>query len=78
MHFGYFGLMGYRERGTAPRDVFKEHVEQVRHADRLGFEVAWFAEHHFSNYCICPSPSPSEPQERTNEPSSFTPAPCDC
>lgn len=56
MDFGYFGLMGYRERGTPPERVFHEHVEQVRHADRLGFETAWFAEHHFSNYCICPSP----------------------
>ncbi len=56
MHFGYFGLMGYRERGTPPQQVFAEHIEQVRHADELGFEIAWFAEHHFSNYCICPSP----------------------
>lgn len=56
MHLGYFGLMGYRERGKSPHDVFREHVEQVVHADRLGFEIAWFAEHHFSNYCICPSP----------------------
>lgn len=56
MDFGYFGLMGYRERGTPPERVFREHIEQVRHADRLGFRTAWFAEHHFSNYCICPSP----------------------
>ena len=56
MHFGYFGLMGYRQRGTSPHTVFQEHIEQVRHADQLGFEIAWFAEHHFSNYCICPSP----------------------
>ncbi len=56
MDFGYFGLMGYRERGTPPERVFREHIEQVRHADRLGFATAWFAEHHFSNYCICPSP----------------------
>ena len=56
MHFGYFGLMGYRERGFSPSQVFAEHVEQVKHADQLGFETAWFAEHHFSNYCICPSP----------------------
>ncbi|HCF73340.1 MAG TPA: LLM class flavin-dependent oxidoreductase [Arenicellales bacterium] len=56
MHFGYFGLMGYRERGIPASKVFEEHVEQVRHADQLGFETAWFAEHHFSNYCICPSP----------------------
>ena len=56
MHLGYFGLMGYRDRGKPPHEVFREHIEQVVHADRLGFEVAWFAEHHFSNYCICPSP----------------------
>lgn len=56
MHLGYFGLMGYRERGKPPHQVFKEHIEQVVHADQLGFEIAWFAEHHFSNYCICPSP----------------------
>ena len=56
MDFGYFGLMGYRERGTRPQRVFEEHIEQVRQADRLGFGIAWFAEHHFSNYCICPSP----------------------
>ena len=56
MDFGYFGLMGYRERGTPPQRVFEEHLEQVRQADRLGFGIAWFAEHHFSNYCICPSP----------------------
>ena len=56
MDFGYFGLMGYRERGTPPRKVFDEHVEQVRQADAVGLDIAWFAEHHFSNYCICPSP----------------------
>ena len=56
MQFGYFGLMGYREKDTPPQRVFEEHVEQVKHADQLGFETAWFAEHHFSNYCICPSP----------------------
>ena len=36
--------------------MFREHLEQVRLADELGFEIAWFAEHHFSNYCACPSP----------------------
>jgi len=56
MHLGYFGLMGYRQRGKSPHEVFREHIEQVVHADQLGFEIAWFAEHHFSNYCICPSP----------------------
>ena len=56
MEFGLFNLMGYRERGKTTRDIMRETVEQVRLADRCGFAMAWFAEHHFSNYCVCPSP----------------------
>ena len=56
MHFGYFTLMGYRERGTKTAQVLREAAEQVEAAEQAGFEYAWFAEHHFSNYCVCPSP----------------------
>ena len=56
MDFGHFSLMGYREKDYSTERIFSEHLEQVKHADRLGFEIAWFAEHHFSNYCVCPSP----------------------
>lgn len=57
MHFGLFNLMTQRDRGAEPRRIFAEMVEQVRLADQGGFDVAWFAEHHFSNYCLCPSPT---------------------
>lgn len=57
MHFGLFNLMTQRERGADPKRIFAEMVEQVRLADQGGFDVAWFAEHHFSNYCLCPSPT---------------------
>lgn len=56
MEFGLFNLMGYRDRGKTTRDIMRETVEQVRLADQGGFGMAWFAEHHFSNYCVCPSP----------------------
>jgi alkanesulfonate monooxygenase SsuD/methylene tetrahydromethanopterin reductase-like flavin-dependent oxidoreductase (luciferase family) len=56
MHFGHFSLMGYREKGYPTQRIMAEHAEQVRLADQAGFECAWFAEHHFSNYCTCPSP----------------------
>jgi alkanesulfonate monooxygenase SsuD/methylene tetrahydromethanopterin reductase-like flavin-dependent oxidoreductase (luciferase family) len=56
MDFGHFSLMGYRDKGYPTERVFKEHLEQVKLADQLGFEIAWFAEHHFSNYCTCSSP----------------------
>ena len=56
MHFGQFNLMGYRERGTTTASLITAAVEQVKLADQAGFDIAWFAEHHFSNYCVCPSP----------------------
>ena len=58
MEFGIFNLMGYRYReSSAPAQrLVKEATEQTQLADELGYDAAWFAEHHFSNYCICPSP----------------------
>ncbi len=54
--FGLFCLMGYRDRGSAVSEVLVNAVQMVQWAEEAGFEAAWFAEHHFSNYCVCPSP----------------------
>jgi len=56
MHFGLFNLLQQRERDKAPRQIYREMVEQVKLAEQTGYEIAWFAEHHFSNYCVMPSP----------------------
>ncbi len=56
MHFGQFNLMGYRSPGTPAHAVYDAAVAQVKAAEQAGFEIAWFAEHHFSNYSVCPSP----------------------
>ena len=56
MHFGQFNLLGYRTRGTAAWGLYDAAVEQVKAAEAAGFAIAWFAEHHFSNYCVIPSP----------------------
>ncbi|MGC2415553.1 MAG: LLM class flavin-dependent oxidoreductase [Stellaceae bacterium] len=56
MEFGIFNLMGAREADKSAAQVFTEVAEQTRRADELGYTVAWFAEHHFSNYCLCASP----------------------
>jgi alkanesulfonate monooxygenase SsuD/methylene tetrahydromethanopterin reductase-like flavin-dependent oxidoreductase (luciferase family) len=56
MHFGQFNLMGYRTPGTQAHEIYDSAVAQVKAAEANGFEIAWFAEHHFSNYCVCPSP----------------------
>ena len=56
MDFGIFNLMGSREADKPTAQVFGEVAEHTRLADELGYTVAWFAEHHFSNYCLCASP----------------------
>ena len=56
MDFGIFNLMGSREADKRTAQVFGEVAEQTRLADELGYTIAWFAEHHFSNYCLCASP----------------------
>jgi alkanesulfonate monooxygenase SsuD/methylene tetrahydromethanopterin reductase-like flavin-dependent oxidoreductase (luciferase family) len=56
MHFGLFSLLQQRDRNQKPREIYREMVEQVKLAEDVGYEIAWFAEHHFSNYCVMPSP----------------------
>src|SRR5882757_4855815 len=52
---GLFSLMGLYDRNTSPASVLKTTVETVRMAEDFGFDVAWFAEHQFTNHSICPS-----------------------
>lgn len=56
MEFGLFNLAAQRERNRPPAQLIGEMVAQVRLAEELGFGFAWFAEHHFSNLSISPSP----------------------
>ncbi|MGF7161907.1 alkanesulfonate monooxygenase SsuD/methylene tetrahydromethanopterin reductase-like flavin-dependent oxidoreductase (luciferase family) [Rhodoligotrophos appendicifer] len=56
MKLGLFNLMTQRDASTSARTIFEDTMSMVRLADEIGFDVAWFAEHHFSNYSICPSP----------------------
>jgi alkanesulfonate monooxygenase SsuD/methylene tetrahydromethanopterin reductase-like flavin-dependent oxidoreductase (luciferase family) len=54
--YGLFNLTGFRDPGTTTMQIMSDTTEMVRLADQGGMEMAWFAEHHFSNYCVCPSP----------------------
>jgi len=56
MKLGLFSLMPHRDRQQSIDSVFKQTVDQVLLAEDIGFDIAWFAEHHFSNYSLCPSP----------------------
>lgn len=56
MDFGVFNVLQQRHREMTSAAVLKEAIEHSRAADDLGFSRVWFAEHHFSNYSLCPSP----------------------
>ncbi len=56
MDFGIFNLMGCRDPAKPTAQVFAEVADQTKRADALGYTIAWFAEHHFSNYSLCASP----------------------
>lgn len=56
MDFGIFNIMQQRDPSKTAKQIFEEAVEQTIVAEQLGFGKAWYAEHHFSNYSLCPSP----------------------
>lgn len=56
MEFGIFVLMQQRGYHQTSEQVLRAAVEQTVAADQAGFDTAWYAEHHFSNYGLCPSP----------------------
>ncbi|MGI9333326.1 MAG: LLM class flavin-dependent oxidoreductase [Gammaproteobacteria bacterium] len=56
MDFGIFHLMQQRDASMMSGDLVSDAVQLTRAAESLGFARAWFAEHHFSNYSLSPSP----------------------
>ena len=56
MDFSLFNLMTLPRCGITRAEVFGQMKAMVALADDAGFDIAWFAEHHLSNYCISGSP----------------------
>ncbi|WP_159992395.1 LLM class flavin-dependent oxidoreductase [Roseomonas sp. 18066] len=56
MDIALFNLMSQNRADETPAEILGMTVEKVRMAERLGFDAAWFAEHHFTSHSVCPSP----------------------
>ncbi|MDB5898946.1 MAG: Alkanal monooxygenase alpha chain [Ramlibacter sp.] len=56
MEFGVFILAQQRGYQQTSRQVINNSVEQTVAAEQAGFHNAWYAEHHFNNYSLSPSP----------------------
>ncbi|HEY3115372.1 MAG TPA: LLM class flavin-dependent oxidoreductase [Chloroflexota bacterium] len=56
MRFGTFSYAQWRP-GIPEPQAFNELIEQILLTERLGFDEAWFAEHHHSDYGMLSSPN---------------------
>jgi alkanesulfonate monooxygenase SsuD/methylene tetrahydromethanopterin reductase-like flavin-dependent oxidoreductase (luciferase family) len=56
MEFGTFILAAQRGYHQTSEQVIRNSIEQAVASERAGFNSAWFAEHHFNNYSLVPSP----------------------
>lgn len=56
MQIGLFNGFVLADAGQRAEDVIATNKEMVRRADELGFDIAWFVEHHFSAFSMCASP----------------------
>src|SRR2546428_4846218 len=54
-----FGTFSYNQARpwVAERQAFEELLEQIQLTERVGFDEAWFAEHHHSDYGMLSSPN---------------------
>ncbi|MEM5430342.1 LLM class flavin-dependent oxidoreductase [Cupriavidus oxalaticus] len=56
MEFGVFILAQQRGYHQTSKQVISNSIEQTVVAEQAGFNTAWYAEHHFNNYSLSPSP----------------------
>jgi len=56
MEFGVFILAQQRGYHQTSQQVISNSIEQTLAAEQAGFNNAWYAEHHFNNYSLSPSP----------------------
>jgi alkanesulfonate monooxygenase SsuD/methylene tetrahydromethanopterin reductase-like flavin-dependent oxidoreductase (luciferase family) len=56
MEFGAFILAQQRGYHQTSTEVIGNSIEQTIVAEQAGFDAAWYAEHHFNNYSLSPSP----------------------
>jgi alkanesulfonate monooxygenase SsuD/methylene tetrahydromethanopterin reductase-like flavin-dependent oxidoreductase (luciferase family) len=56
MRFGLFEI-AQQVRGRSPSEVYRDLLDEMELAEELGFDAVYFAEHHFSDYSIIPSPN---------------------
>ncbi|MFN0072359.1 MAG: LLM class flavin-dependent oxidoreductase [Chloroflexota bacterium] len=56
MKFGMYYFL-QRPPGTSEADIIRTEVDQMVHAETLGYDTVWLTEHHFADYGLSAAPS---------------------
>src|SRR4051794_40018625 len=58
VRFGIFSVQDYHpDLGIGQAAYLEQVLARMRHAESLGFDSFWLAEHHFNNYGLDPNPA---------------------
>jgi len=55
MKFGVLQFFSWPERRVALETVYERALNRIDVMDKTGYDAVWLAEHHFTDYSICPS-----------------------
>jgi alkanesulfonate monooxygenase SsuD/methylene tetrahydromethanopterin reductase-like flavin-dependent oxidoreductase (luciferase family) len=57
MKLGIFSVMDFHpEQQHSAAGFYRKMIDLAVQAEKLGYDSAWVAEHHFANYGLCPAP----------------------
>ena len=55
MKFGVLQFFSWKNRAASFTDIYANALKRIRVMDETGYDAVWLAEHHFSDYSVCPS-----------------------
>ena len=55
MKLGVLQFFSWPGRRIELATVFARALERIETMDRTGYDAVWLAEHHFSDFSVCPS-----------------------
>ena len=55
MKFGVLQFFSWPQRRTTLQTVYERAMQRIDIMDKTGYDAVWLAEHHFTEYSVCPS-----------------------
>ena len=55
MKFGVLQFFSWPRRSVPLVQVYERALQRIEVMDQTGYDAVWLAEHHFTDYSVCPS-----------------------